>query len=178
MTEVPVYCLFCRSGREERVMDRLRRMGMSPMAPQVRKAVAGASGSKGGKLARLMPGYVFFDAEQSPDWHEVRQIPDVLKVLAYSDGEFALRSEDLKYVEWLKSLGGTVEVSLAVRAGTRLEFVSGPLRELNGSIRRVNSKRRVVEVQFGQEGSLLQNVWCSFEYLQTNTDAEEAVRNK
>ena len=85
MDDVLNYCLFCLSNSEEKIMKSLRDMGCEPMSPKVKKVVPGKPQAK---VKRLMPGYVFFSAEKEPDWHEVRRIPDVLRVLGYENGEY------------------------------------------------------------------------------------------
>ena len=157
------YSLFCHQEREESVMEDLRSLGYAPMAPQVRKVFAKEL-ERPSILRRLFPGYVFFEAGQTPNWKTIRSLPNVFRVLSYGDEESPLRGDDLKFVQWLKRHGGILESSLAVREGTKLKFVSGPLKELNDRIVAVNAKRRVVAVALSNDSAIGQKIWCWFDF--------------
>ena len=58
----------------------------------------------------------------------------VLKLLSYGDGEYALRGTDLEFMDWIKKNNGIIEMSSAVKVGSMIEFVSGPLKDMNGKI--------------------------------------------
>ena len=166
------YCLFCRSGLEGKIIDRLKDLELQAYSPQADRVKSNKEGSFK-RLARLLPGYVFLDAASEPDWNEIRKINGVLRILQYADGQYALRQSDMKFIEWLKRFNQVIEVSLALQVGTRLQFVSGPLKEMSGQIIKVNKKRRVVAVQFGDDSGLFQVVWCSFDYVQNSVDSDE-----
>ena len=76
------YCLFCKSGQEGAVIGLLKRSGRTAFSPfTVRNKPDGGACRR--TRARLLPGYVFFDAEEAPDWSEVQRFSGVLKVLRY-----------------------------------------------------------------------------------------------
>ena len=85
-----------------------------------------------------MPGYVFFDAQDEPDWDLIRRFSGVLKTLHYEDGARALRAEDLAFVKWLKRYEGMVDVSQVIKVGTKIAFVSGPLVGMEARVLKVN----------------------------------------
>ena len=86
MKERSTYCLFCHQDREESVMEDLRLLGYSPMAPQVRKVFAREL-KQPSILRRILPGYVFFEADHTPDWKTIRRLPNVFKALSYGGEE-------------------------------------------------------------------------------------------
>ena len=157
------YCLYCLPGNEESVMDDLRMLGYAPMAPQYQKVYA-RHAERPDVIMRVLPGYVFFDAPGTPLWKTVRSIPHVVRILGYGEEEAPLRGDDLEFVRCLKSHDGLISASSAVREGTRLKFVSGPLKELSGRIVAVNTKRQAAAVAFGGDGAIGKKVWCSFDY--------------
>ena len=113
------YCLFCKSGQESLVIDLLKHSGFAAFAPYAIRNKCDGYGVRRTK-ARLLPGYVFFDAEDEPDWDAIRRWSAVLKVLRYEDGACALRGDDLAFVKWLKQYEGMVDVSQVVKVGTKI----------------------------------------------------------
>jgi transcription antitermination factor NusG len=165
------YCLFCKSGQEGTVTELLKRGGMAAFSPL---AVRNKPGEKGLKRvrARLLPGYVFFDAAEEPDWDAIRRYSAVLKILRYEDGAAALRGEDLSFVNWLKRYEGLVDVSTVVKVGTKIAFVSGPLVGMEAKVLKVNKSRKSVEIALGDGDALFHNIWCSIEYIESNADTD------
>ena len=170
------YCLFCKSGREGPIIELLKRGGMAAFSPLAVRNKPGDGGLKRVR-ARLLPGYVFFDAETEPDWERIRRISGVLRILRYEDGVCALRGEDLNFVRWLRRYEGVVDVSQVVRVGTKIAFVSGPLVGMEAKVLKVNKSRRQVEIALGDGEALFRNVWCSIEYVGDNADFDVLHRS-
>ncbi len=170
------YCLFCRAGQENKVMQKLKRDGFEVLSPQVMRWRPDGNCLRK-TAARLMPGYVFFEAEAKPCWPDILSYPGVLRALGYADGERALRGSDLDFVAWLKRYDGMIEISQVVQIGTKIEFVSGPLKDMAGKVMKVNKNRKQVQVAIQSdaihgEETLMRTIWCSIEYIETNADAE------
>ncbi len=165
------YCLFCKSGQEGLVIDLLNRNGCVAFSPLAVRNKPGEGGLKRTK-ARLLPGYVFFDAEEEPNWERIRRFSGVLKVLRYEDGACALRGEDLVFLQWLKRYEGLVDVSQVVKVGSKIAFISGPLVGMEAKVLKVNKGRRAVQIALGGEGDFFQNIWCSIEYIESNVDVD------
>ena len=87
---MPWYCLFCKAGQEQNVIRMLEERGARPLAPL---AVQLRPGGKGMERVRrrLLPGYVFFEQEDAPDWRGIIRYSAVLKVLHYRDEPGAAR---------------------------------------------------------------------------------------
>ena len=168
---MPWYCLFCKGGEEGRVMEMLRQQGAIPLAPLVVKPQQGHKELKRAH-ARLLPGYVFFESEEKPNWEDILRFSSVLKALQYEDGVRALRNEDLDFVLWLRKYEGLIDVSQVVKVGTKIAFVSGPLMGMEAKVLQVNKSRRQVQVSVGEEGALFHAIWCTIEYVQDNMDLE------
>lgn len=168
---VESYCLFCKSGQEGFVTELLKRGGMAAFSPLAVRNRPDA-GSVRHVRARLLPGYVFFDAEEEPDWDTIRRYSAVLKILRYEDGSAALRGEDLSFVKWLKRCEGFVDVSQVVKVGTKIAFVGGPLVGMDAKVVKVNKSRKAVEIAVGDGDALFRNVWCSIEYIESSADLD------
>lgn len=172
---INTYCLFCCSGKENSVIKMLKNEGFPAIAPTVMHWTGGSAQPK--KTARrLMPGYVFFDADTEPMWNRILKDSAVLKLLSYGDGEYALRGTDLEFIDWIKKNNGIIEMSSAVKVGSMIEFVAGPLKDMNGKIIKINRSRRQVQVSFGSENGIISKVWCSMEFVCSNADSYSAVK--
>ena len=152
-------------------MDFLKLGGAIPLAPLAVRYKPSAHGVKRAK-ARLLPGYVFFDYDGTPDWNTIRRFSAVLKILRYEDGSCALRGDDLNFVNWLKRYEGLIDVSQVIKVGTKIAFVSGPLVGMEANVIKVNKGRKQVQIALGGDDAIFRNIWCSIEYIESNTDLD------
>lgn len=102
---------------------------------------------------KLLPGYVFITSSCVKELYlELRRVPAITKLLG-KDGEhfMALSSQE---VEWLTQIMGTAdsstEVSLSwisVSEDDVVTILSGPLKDMEGQIKKINLHRRMAEVE-------------------------------
>ena len=168
---MPWYCLFCKAGQEQNVIRMLEERGARPLAPLVVHLQPGEKGLERARR-RLLPGYVFFEQEEIPDWPGIIRYSSVLKILHYQDETPELRGADLDFVTWLKQYEGLIDVSEVVKVGTKIAFVSGPLMGMEAQVLKVNKSRRQVQISVGGEGNMFHTIWCAIEYIQDNVDLE------
>ena len=170
------YCLFCKAGQEQNVIRMLEERGARALAPL---AVHVRPGEKGMERVRrrLLPGYVFFERADAPDWADIARHSAVLKVLHYQDESPELKGADLEFVRWLQVNEGLIDVSEAVKVGTKIAFVSGPLVGMEGQVMKVNKGRRQVQIAVGGEGNMIRAVWCAIEYVRERKDEDDRPRN-
>ena len=168
---MPWYCLFCKAGQEQNVIRMLEERGARPLAPLVVHLQPGEKGLERARR-RLLPGYVFFEQEETPDWPGIIRYSSVLKILHYQDETPELRGADLDFVTWLKQYEGLIDVSEVVKVGTKIAFVSGPLMGMEAQVLKVNKSRRQVQVSVGGEGNMFHTIWCAIEYIQDSVDLE------
>lgn len=152
-------------------MNKLRARGYNPLAPFVIRWEPSAQGIKR-SACRLLPGYVFFETADIPDWSQLNSDEEVLRILQYEDGQYALRGSDLAFVAWLKKYDGTIEISHVLQVGSKVEFLDGPLIRYGRHVTKVNKNRKQDQIVLGDEGTLLHSIWCSIEYVEANADAE------
>lgn len=165
------YCLFCKAGQEQNVIRMLEERGARPLAPL---AVHVRPGERGMERVRrrLLPGYVFFEQEDAPDWQGIIRYSAVLKILHYRDETPELRDQDLEFVRWLRANEGLIDVSEVVKVGSKIHFVSGPLVGMDGQVMKVNKGRRQVQIAVGEMTNLFHTIWCSIEYVQERREEE------
>ena len=171
---MPWYCLFCKGGQEQNVMRMLEERGAKPLAPLAVHVRAGAKAQERTRQ-RLLPGYVFFEQAEEPDWTGIIRYSAVLKILHYQDETPELRGSDLDFVRWLRAHEGLIDVSEVVKVGTKIAFVSGPLLGMEGQVLKVNRGRRQVQVAVGGDGNLFHTIWCAIEYVQERGADEQQV---
>lgn len=116
---------------------------------------------------KLFPGYVFLMSEQPRVlYEELKKIPAMTKVLGRSKEYFTpLSAEDVRMLEKLQTGTGIreygyleVEISrIAVEEGNEIRILSGPLKNLEGQVKKVNLHKRIaaVEVEFMGNRSLV-----------------------
>lgn len=114
----------------------------------------------------------FFETADIPDWSQLISDEEVLRILQYEDGQYALRGSDLAFVAWLKKYDGTIEISHVLQVGSKVEFLDGPLKDMAGHVTKVNKNRKQVQIVLGDEGTLLHSIWCSIECVEANADTE------
>ena len=172
---MPWYCLFCKGGQEQNVMRMLEERGARPLAPLAVHLRPGREGMEKTRQ-RLLPGYVFFEQEDAPDWAGIGRHSAVLRVLHYQDEQPELKGADLAFVRWLEMHEGLIDVSEVMKVGTKIAFVSGPLVGMEGQVLKVNKGRRQVQIGVGDEGNLFHAIWCSIEYVQEKKEGESAAQ--
>ena len=107
---------------------------------------------------KLFPGYVFLITEQPLLlYKELKRIPRLTRMLGQSEEYFVpLPEADVRMMEKLQDGTGKnneleAEISkVAVEEGKQIKILSGPLKNLEGQIKKVNLHKRTaaVEVEF------------------------------
>ena len=118
-------CLFCMTGKEQSVAERVqvacpdvRAITMRKIKYRVCKKV------KRTEEAIVLPGYVFF---QAPSYIEpVLAFPkqNVIRTLSM-EGDWRLRGADEQFTRWLFRYDGLLSLSQAYRDGDRIRIISG-----------------------------------------------------
>lgn len=164
--ECALGCIFCKTGSEEatvRLLNATPRMRHAFVPKKVEHHSEKGVKSKVERL--LFPGYVFFQAEN--DWAPTMSMyhADYILRLLRTDGSWQLKGDDETLARWLLQHGGLLDVSKAYQEGNRVVIKSGPLKELEGVITKVDRHNRnglvTVEI-FGRKT----NVWLAFELVE------------
>ncbi len=102
---------------------------------------------------KLLPGYVFITSGQVRELYlELRRVPMVTKLLG-KDGEYftALSERETDWLERIMdSADGSAEVALSqvsVSENDVVTILSGPLKSVEGQIKKINLHRRIAEVE-------------------------------
>jgi transcriptional antiterminator NusG len=117
------------------------------------------------RMKPLLPGYVLFSSENTPDWDEITWLPAVLRPLQYADNARALRGRDLDFVSSLIKNNGVYKTSKAIPDGSKIKIIDGPLKNFEGDIIKVNRRKGRALIRIPGD-SILNNIWLGFEMLE------------
>ncbi len=158
-------CLFCMTGREEQVAARIRDGYPAYRAVSLRKMRYRTShGQRTSEVVQLLPSYVF---RQAPaEANPFRELPknDVIRILTTGDGEWRLRDGDRRFAQWVFRYDGLLDFSKAYREGERIRIISGPLKDMEGKILRVDKRGRSGQVTLEFNGRTIP-IWLGFELI-------------
>ena len=157
-------CLFCVTGKEEWVANRIEE-SCSAIRAIVAKQEKHKSqnGVKTRRQAILLPSYVFFEAPSQVNPLDCFPREHVIRLLTV-DGSWRLTGEDERFVQWLFRYNGLLGFSKAFREGERIRIVSGPLKDLEGSVSRIDRRGRSGQVTLTFGGRKIA-VWLGFELV-------------
>lgn len=167
LPDAPMGCIFCKSGQEEAAVRLLMTTpGMHHAFVPRKVEHRSEKGVKSTVKKVLFPGYVFFQAEES--WAPTLPMyyADYILRLLQTSGSWRLKGEDEALARWLLEHDGLLDMSKAYQEGTRVVIQSGPLKELEGVITKVDRHNRngmVTLELFGRKT----NVWLAFELVKT-----------
>ena len=105
---------------------------------------------------KLLPGYVFLVSRSIEElYQELKQIPVLTKMLGKDGGQFTPLSK--RDIQWLQRItagktenDGSREAGLsqvAVSEAGEITVLSGPLKQMEGQIRKIYLHKRVAEVE-------------------------------
>ena len=107
--------------------------------------------------------FVYSSGEDIP--HEsFLGLQDVIRVLQYGPRMDKLVGRDLEFAHWLWKLNGEVGVMKAVEVGDRVEIVDGAFKQLQGTITKLDRRRKVVRVSLSTDGAIRQ-IWLAYEIV-------------
>lgn len=168
-------CVFCKTGQEEaaaRLLNTTPRMHNAFVPKKVEHH--SQKGIRTTTQKVLFPGYVFFQAE--PDWHPtllMYHVDYILRILT-KDGSWHLHGDDAQLVQWRIEHDGLLGMSKAYAEGTRVIIKSGPLKELEGIITKVDRHNRNGMVTLDLFGRKT-NVWLPFELVESEADRADRM---
>lgn len=162
-------CLFCTTGKEMAVAQMVQtvRPDVRAIAARMEKHKS-VQGKKSKIEAILLPSYVFFEAPG--DMRSISWMPteNVIRVLS-QDGIWQLSGEDERFARWLFRYDGLLSFSKAYQEGDRIRIISGPLKDMEGHLRRVDKRGRSgqVALEFHHRTIL---AWLGFDLVKPMPD--------
>lgn len=167
-----VQCLFCETGKEQRVVEAIheKRWGRAIFAQRMKVVWREQQWME--EMSPLIPGYVFVYLDREDElYRNYMSISHVIRVLTYGDGCERLSGRDLEFADWLWRVGGGIGVMKAARIGDRIEIIDGIFQELHGTIVKMNRRRKKVCVSLDTPGIPMQ-IWLSYELVEKEEQGE------
>jgi transcriptional antiterminator NusG len=150
---MPFFALQVLTGDEERFLS-LARVGSREIAPQLIWPRRSLRIRRGGvwrdSLAPIFPGYVFLHAERvDPDlYRALRRVPGFIRFLLSNENIRALERKDQELITHFLGFGEVVDKSVVYfDENRRIRIVSGPLKNLEGRIVRVDRRKGRAKVR-------------------------------
>ncbi len=160
-------CLFCITGKEQGVAEQIQATCPNVRATTMRQMkYRTCKKVKTREEAILLPSYVFFEAPSSMEPSIEFPMQNVIRVLSMDSGIWQLQGEDERFVRWLFQYDGLLGFSKAYKEGDRIRIISGPLKDMEGKIRRVDKRGMSGQVILSFYGKDVP-VWLGFELVRT-----------
>ncbi len=168
-------CIFCRTGSERVIAYCLRRYFGCTDAIYVKQIKhKSVDGKRSDEIKTAIPGYVFFTAGESREitGSKARVMKDVFKLLTGQKGEWQLEGADAEFAEKVMKSGGMWGVSKAQVLGGRVHIISGPLKDYEGNIVKIDRRNRngLIEISFGGRAF---KVWLAFDLTEEVSGGEQ-----
>ena len=162
-------CVFCITGKEEIVVGNIEKNCPGVHATAVRQVKRRTENGRTSLITQIVfPGYIFLEAEPGNEY--VFRIPKdgALRLLTSLDHTWQLYGSDERFARWVFSLNGLISLSKAYKEGDRVKVISGPLKDLEGYILRVDKRN-----QSGQVSLMFNNrtikTWMGFELVERSS---------
>ena len=149
------YCLFCKTGSEKTVEQRINIIDSSIKAIAPVRILSERYNGKWEIRERVMiPGYVFLYFEDELAVDTLKTLVRNYKILEYQAGERELRGSDYEYAMWIHKHDGRIGESQALFEGDTIKVVDGPLTDGVGTIVKLDRHKRRVWVEFDFDGKI------------------------
>lgn len=165
-------CLFCMTGKERAVAERIHHELPNVCTVTARQEKHKSVHGKKTKVETIMlPGYVFFKAPIDMQPTSCFPSEGVLRILTMDDGIWQLTGSDEQFVHRLFECDGLLGFSKAYKVGDQIRMLSGPLKDMEGQIIRVDKRGRSGQVLLQFNGRSMP-VWLGFDLIQVQTDSK------
>lgn len=166
MQETAYGCLYVAVGLESQTAELLE-----TIFPQIRVFAVKrikhkqVNGVRSYETDILLPGYLIFTCPTDFVPNQMYRLRHVRRLLRYKNEEWQLQGEDREFAEWVVSFNGEIGLSKAVQEGANIRIVSGPLKDCEGKILKIDKHRRNCQVSLGFDRQLLKT-WLAFDWLE------------
>lgn len=160
-------CCFCLTGKEKLAASHLCKA-----FPEVKAITASrlkhksVQGQKSRIEESLLPGYIFFCAPSDFMPNIFFSNEYILRVLTTDDGIWQLSGEDRRFAQWLFQYNGLLGFSQFYQEGEKIHIISGPLKDMEGQIVRIDKRGCSGQVILKFNGRCVP-VWLGFDIIRT-----------
>ncbi len=171
-SDYKAYCLYTKTGWETSLATHLNLLNKDILAlPFLKMTHTSCRGVKGLYQKVLLPSYVFLYCP--PDYKtEVldRRFEEGFNFVTLTENkDLTLSGNDLKYAKWVFSSAGIIGLSKAIRVGSKVKIIEGPLLSLEGEIKEYSKKNRNCRVETTLFNQVM-SVWLPFVWVEEIKD--------
>lgn len=144
-------CVFCKTGHEKETARRLCENCRCLKATTAFKSEYRYVGGKKTQVNTIMlPGYVFFIADEGFDTFRLWQMSSIIRILKDNEQNWQLRGDDLTFAKWVFDNDGLIAMSKVLQMGSKVCILSGPMKDYEGSIIRIDRHARsgIIAIKF------------------------------
>lgn len=107
--------------------------------------------------APLFPGYVFIISNEIEQFYFLlRQLPEFIKLLGTGEKWTPLSEEEVRILQSLTDQSHLMRLSQGCIVGDQVVITDGPLKGMEGCIRKINRHKRVAKVELLMLGQMRQ----------------------
>lgn len=152
------YALFVETGSEDIVQQYLtfhfNKVVLSSLVPK-RKLLERKSKATSYITKKLLPGYVLIHTNMEDDKYKtIVEIPRVIKILNYDSYYSKISESEMSTILKLTNLAETIGFSKIYIEGSSIVVKDGPLKGMEGIIRKINKRKSRATVNINFMGNL------------------------
>ena len=159
-------CIYCMTGKEDTAAKNIENscpgIRATPVRQVKRRTVCGDT-SLAVQIA--FPGYVFVEVDPAQEFFFHLPKGNWMTLLSMPSSGWKLFGDDERFARWLFSMDGLITLSEAYLEGDRVKIVSGPLKDLEGCIQRIDKRNRNGQIRLTLRNRAIQ-VWLGFEFVE------------
>jgi len=158
-------CIFCLTGKESQVAKDIQNnyQGIRVRSVCQTKRYT-CRGETELKDDIVLKGYIFIEVTGDFNISKLKANNEFITVLTYTDGDWRLTGDDEEYAKWIFKYDGLLSLSKAYKVGDQIQIISGPLKDFEGQITRIDKRNRSgqISVMFaGRE----HKIWLGFDIV-------------
>ena len=160
-----VYCLYVLYGLEVLIANKFNQKFPDLLSlPILKYQHKSVNGVKTIIQKPMLSNYVFLYLPKDMNVYDLKIDGSTFKILNPKNDDGKLVGYDLKYALRMLQAGGIVDMSKAIKENDRVKIVSGPLKEVEAKIRKMDPRNRNAKVVVDFMGRSTE-IWLPFEYM-------------
>ena len=160
-----VYCLYVLYGLEVLIANKFNQKFPDILSlPILKYQHKSVDGIKSVIQKPMLSNYIFLYLPKDMNVYELRIEGSTYKVLNPKNDDGRLVGYDLNYALRILDAGGIVDMSKAIKENDRVKIVSGPLKEIEAKIVKMDPRNRNAKIVVDFLGRTTE-IWLPFEYM-------------
>lgn len=104
----------------------------------------------------MFPGYVFLITGRVQElYYELKAVPEFTKILGADKEMISIETKEADLLRRMENQDHLVEMSQGYIVGDQVVITSGPLKDIDGKIRKIDRHKRVAELEVAMFGRIV-----------------------